>query len=105
MRTWLRLDPDGWFCYVGFWQVTVNTDQDLTTLQTDIASRRKPATPPDKQMRVGPFLSRQIAKQELRGPFRTIVTAAYQEYCARVNGTIIADSIAVDEDDTPHNTH
>lgn len=77
-KTWIEQDEAGWWCVVGFWHAA--DPREVGNERTDS----------DDGMRVGPFPSRQVARRELRGKFREIVTLALRDFIAANDGKVVA---------------
>lgn len=75
VQTYAEADDDGdWYCHV-----------DLGS----IAAQLGPISLEQVEgIRVGPWPSRQVARRELRGPFRELVMSALKEFLRKSGGSI-----------------
>lgn len=75
-RTYVEHDDTGWWC--AFQMFSGETAEALVPFGDPI--------------RVGPWPSRQVARRELRGDFRRIITEATRAYAAKIGGRVIAEA-------------
>jgi hypothetical protein len=84
VQTYAERDERGWWCVCDIGQV-------LADLGWGTVEEVHP-------LRVGPWPSRQVARQELRGEFRRLVLGAFADYSSRHGGTVERFSINVSDE-------
>lgn len=73
IRTGVSNDEQGWWLVVHFWY----------------ESDPPPGTPPDDEIRVGPWGSEEEARAELVGDFRDLVMGAVRDHARKAGGVVI----------------
>ena len=84
IKTYTEREVEGeWYCTCDIGEVLADLGGGASLVQTD-------------GIRVGPFKTRQIARQELRGDFRVLVLKATREFVRKAGGKFQKFNVAVD---------